>query len=82
MTWQELENILEKHVRHTITLYGKPCEGVSEASDSCAVVEYHCLDCKRVFMVIIITIINNFKAWANWSVPRQLSSQLVMFSPF
>jgi hypothetical protein len=31
---------------------------------------------------IIIIIINNFKAWANWSVPRQLSSQLVMFSPF
>jgi hypothetical protein len=29
-----------------------------------------------------IIIINNFKAWANWSVPRQLSSQLVMFSPF
>jgi hypothetical protein len=27
-------------------------------------------------------IISNFKAWANWSVPRQLSSQLAMFSPF
>jgi hypothetical protein len=33
-------------------------------------------------LVIIIIIINNFKAWANWSVPRQLSSQLVIFSPF
>jgi hypothetical protein len=28
-----------------------------------------------------VLFINNFKAWANWSVPRQLSSQLVMFSP-
>jgi hypothetical protein len=35
----------------------------------------------NVFVIIII-IINNFKAWANWSVPRHLSSQLVMFSPF
>jgi hypothetical protein len=30
----------------------------------------------------VIIIINNFKDWANWSVPRQLPSQLVMFSPF
>jgi hypothetical protein len=30
----------------------------------------------------ILIIINNFKAWANWNVPRQLSNQLVMFSTF
>jgi hypothetical protein len=32
--------------------------------------------------LLVVIIINNFKAWANWSVQRQLSSQLVMFSPF
>jgi hypothetical protein len=29
-----------------------------------------------------LSIINNFKDWANWSVPRQLSSQLVMLVLF
>jgi hypothetical protein len=33
-------------------------------------------------ITLIIIIINNFKDCANWSVPRQLSSQLVMFNPF
>jgi hypothetical protein len=37
---------------------------------------------KVVVIKSLIIIINNFKAWANWSVPRHLSRQLVMFSPF
>jgi hypothetical protein len=36
----------------------------------------------RLAVHCFIIIINNFKAWANWSVPRQLSSQLVMLVIF